>query len=274
MVTLGWAQDPWSHSPVTTIQSEINHPGALTSNCTYEHFSPKTKSLRFLLLDPAANLSLLQTPSVSVPLASLCMGLALGNRKNPWMILKWGLCVCVYAKTQSLKEWHNCWGCCSHTFQETNSLRRTMQISSVQSLSHVRLFATPWTAAHQASLSITNSRSSPKLTSIKSVMPSSHLILCRPFSSCPQSLPASESFPMSQLFTWGGQSTGVSTLASLLPKNTQDCSPLEWTGWISLHSKGLSRVFSNTTVQKYQFFGTQPSSQSNSHIRTWPLEKP
>ena len=75
-----------------------------------------------------------------------------------------------------------------------------------------------------------------------------------PFSSCPQSLPASESFPMSQLFTSGGQSTGVSALASLLPKNTQDWSPLEWTGWISLQSKGLSRVFSNTTVQKHQFF--------------------
>ena len=76
-----------------------------------------------------------------------------------------------------------------------------------------------------------------------------------PFSSCPQSLPASESFPMSQLFAWGGQSTGVSALASLLPKNTQDWSPSEWTGWISLQSKGLSRVFSNTTVQKHQFFG-------------------
>ena len=94
------------------------------------------------------------------------------------------------------------------------------------------------------------------------------------FSSCPQSLPASESFPMSQLFTWGGQSTGVSALASVLPKNTQDWSPLEWTGWISLQSKGLSRVFSNTTVQKHQFFSTQLSSQSNSHIHTWPLEKP
>ena len=95
-----------------------------------------------------------------------------------------------------------------------------------------------------------------------------------PFSSCPQSLPASETFPMSQLFTWGGQSTGVSALASLLPKNTQDCSPLEWTGWISLQSKGISRVFSNTTVQKHQFFGAQLSSQSNSHIHTRPLEKP
>ena len=93
-----------------------------------------------------------------------------------------------------------------------------------------------------------------------------------PFSSCPQSLPASGSFSMSQLFTWGAQSTGVS--ASVLPMNTQDWSPLGWTGWISLQSKGVSRVFSNTTVQKHQFFGAQPSSQSNSHIHTWPLEKP
>ena len=95
-----------------------------------------------------------------------------------------------------------------------------------------------------------------------------------PFSSCPQSLPASESFPMSQLFTWGGQSTGVSALASFHPKNTQGWSPLEWTCWISLQSKGLSRVFSNTTVQKHQFFGAQPSSQSNSHIHTGLQEKP
>ena len=86
-----------------------------------------------------------------------------------------------------------------------------------------------------------------------------------PFSSCPQSFPASESFPMSHLFAWGGQSTGVSALASFLPKNTQGWSPLEWTDWISLQSKGLSGVLSNTTVQKHQFFGTQPSSQSNSH---------
>ena len=95
-----------------------------------------------------------------------------------------------------------------------------------------------------------------------------------PFSSCPQSLPASESFPMSQLFAWGGQSTGVPALASFLPKNTLVLFPLGWTDWISLQSKGLSRVFSNTTVQKHQFFSAQPSSQSNSHIHTWPLEKP
>ena len=95
-----------------------------------------------------------------------------------------------------------------------------------------------------------------------------------PFSSYLQFLPASESFPMSQLFAWGSQSIGVSALASVLPMNTQDWSPLEWIGWISLKSKGLSRVFSNTTVQKHQFFGAQLSSQSNSHIHTWLLEKP
>ena len=94
-----------------------------------------------------------------------------------------------------------------------------------------------------------------------------------PFSSCHQSLPAAESFPMSQLFEWGGQSTRVSALASFLPKKSQGWSPSECTGWISLQSKGLSRVFSNNTVQKHQFFGPQPSSQSNSHIHTWPQEK-
>ena len=95
-----------------------------------------------------------------------------------------------------------------------------------------------------------------------------------PFSSCPQSLPASESFPMSQLFAWGGQSTGVSASASFPPKKSQGWAPSEWTVWTSLQSKGLSRVFSNTSIQKHQFFSTQPSSQPNSHIHTWPQEKP
>ena len=95
-----------------------------------------------------------------------------------------------------------------------------------------------------------------------------------PFSSCLQSFPASWSFPMSQFFASGGQSIGVSASASVLPMNIQDLSPLGWTGWIPLLSKGLSRVFSNTTVQKNQFFGTQPSLWSNSHIHTWLLEKP
>ena len=95
-----------------------------------------------------------------------------------------------------------------------------------------------------------------------------------PFSSCLQSFPASGSFPMSQLFTAGSQSIGVSAATSVLPINTQDWSPLGWTGWIFLQSKGLSRVFSNTTVLKHQFFSAQLSSQSNSHIHTWPQEKP
>ena len=129
----------------------------------------------------------------------------------------------------------------------------TLQFSSVQSLSPIWLFATPWTVTCQASLSITNARSPPKSMSIVSVMPSNHLILCSPLL-----LPPSI-FQMSQFFASGGQSIGVSASVSVLPKNTQDWSPLGWTCWISLQSKGLSRVFSSTTVQKHQFFGTQLS---------------
>ena len=148
------------------------------------------------------------------------------------------------------------------------------QFSSVQSLSHVRLFATPCITACRASLSITNSWSSLKLMSIESVVPFSVSSSVVPFSSCPQSLPVSESFPMSQLFAWGGQNIGVSASTSVFPKKSQGWSPLGWTDCISLQSKGFSRVFSNTTVQKHQFFSAQLSSQSNSHIHTWPLEKP
>ena len=166
--------------------------------------------------------------------------------------------------------------------------RSAIYISSVQSFSRVQLFAILWTTACRASLSITNSQSLLKLMSIMSVMPSDYLILCRPLLLHLQSFPASESFPMSQFFTSDDQSIVVSTLASVLPMNIQDWSPLGRTGWISLQSKGLSRVFSNTTVQKHQFkkkkfkkkpqkhqfFSAQPSSQSNSHIHTWPQEKP
>ena len=145
---------------------------------------------------------------------------------------------------------------------------------SVQLLSHVRLFTThesqharppcpsPTPGVHSDSR-LSSQWCHPAISS--SVVP---------FSSCPQSLPASESFPMSQLFAWGGQSTGFSALASYLPKKSQGWSPSESTGWISLQSKGLSRVFSNTAVQKHQFFCAQLSSQSNSHIHTWPQEKP
>ena len=144
-------------------------------------------------------------------------------------------------------------------------LGNEVQFSSM--LTCVRLFATTWIAARQASLSITNSRSLLKLMPIKSGCHPAISSSVIPFSFCPQSLPASGSFPMSQLFTWGGQNTGVSASASVLPMNIQDWS-LGWTGWISLQSKGLSRVFSNTTVQKHQFFRAQLSSQSNVHIHT------
>ena len=134
----------------------------------------------------------------------------------------------------------------------------------VQSLSHVWLFVTPWTAAHQASLSITNSQNLLKLMSIEWVMPYNHFILFIPSFWHP-SFPASGSFPMSQFFASGGQSIGVSVLASALPMNIQDWFPLGWTGWISLQSKGLSRVFSNTTVQKHHLFGAQLYLWSNIH---------
>ena len=130
--------------------------------------------------------------------------------------------------------------------------------SSVQSLSHVRLFVTPWTSAHQASLSITNSQSLLKLMSIESVIPSNHLILCCPLLFLPSTFPSIRVFS-NELFASGGQSIGVLASSSVLPMNIQDRSPLGWTGWISLQSKGLSRVFSNTTVQKHQFFRAQLS---------------
>ena len=117
-------------------------------------------------------------------------------------------------------------------------------------------------------------RSLLKLMSIESVMLSNHLTLCRPLSSHLQSFPASGYFPMSQFFTSDGQSIGASASASVLPMNIQDWVPLGLTGWISLQSKGLSRVFSNTTVQKHQFFDAQLSLWSNSHIQPGLLEKP
>ena len=146
--------------------------------------------------------------------------------------------------------------------------------SSVESLSRVQLFATPWTAAHQASLSITNSWVYPNSCPLSRWCHPAISSSVVPFSSCPQFLPASGSFPMSQLFAWGGQSIEVSASTSVLPMNTPDWSPLGWNGWISLQSKELSRVFSSTTVQKHQFFSSQLSSQSNSHIHTWPPGKP
>ena len=143
--------------------------------------------------------------------------------------------------------------------------------SSVQSLSRVQLFATPWTAAHQASLSITNSRSLPKLMSIESVMPSNHLILYHPLL-LPPCLSQHQG-----LFQWVSSSHQVakvwlSASASVLPMNIQDLFPLGWTGLISLLSKGLSRVYLNAAVEKHQFFGAQLCLWSNSHIHTQLLK--
>ena len=155
---------------------------------------------------------------------------------------------------------------CPHSFTSSGqsigasaTLRPMNQFSSVQSLSHVWLFATQWTTAHQASLSITYSQSLLKLISIESVMPSNHLILCCPLLLLPSVFPSIRVFPKSQFFTSGGQSIGASASTSVLPMNTQNQLPLGWTGWISLQFKGLSRVFFNTIAQKDQFFGSQLS---------------
>ena len=140
-------------------------------------------------------------------------------------------------------------------------------------LSRVWVFVTPWTAACQVSLSFTISQNLLKLMSIKSLMssiPSSITYFC----SCPQSFPASGFFPVSQLFISGGQRIWASDSASFPLMNTQDRFPLGWTSLISLQSKGLSRAFSNTPVQKHQVFSAQPSLWSTSHIRTWLLEEP
>ena len=146
------------------------------------------------------------------------------------------------------------------------------QFSSVQLLSHVWLFATPWIAACQASLSITISWSSLKLTSIESVMPSSHLILCRPLLFLPPIPPSIKVFSNESTLCMSWPKYRNFSFSITPSKEHQDWSPSEWTGWISLQSKGLSRVFSNTTVQKHQCFSAQLSSQSNSHIHTWPLK--
>ena len=138
-----------------------------------------------------------------------------------------------------------------------------MSVVVVQSLSCVQLFETPWTAAHKASLFFTISQSLLKHMFIELVMSCNHLILCHPFLLCLPSFPALGSFPVNQLFTSDGQSIGASASASILPMTIQSL-----IGLISLQSKGLSAIFSSTTVQKHQFFGTQPSLWSNSHIHT------
>ena len=187
------------------------------------------------------------------------------NRKSKWLLKKEDMIISLKARENKLRP------------LRPKSDRKPLQTYSVQfssvSQSCPTLYdpmncSTQGLPVHHQLQEFTQTRPSsqwchPAISS--SVVPSSF---------CPQSLPATESFPMSQLFSWGGQSTGVSALASFLPKNSQGWSPSEWTGWVSLQSKGLSRVFSNTTVQKHPFFGAQLSSQSNSHIHTWPLEKP
>ena len=147
-------------------------------------------------------------------------------------------------------------------------------VVAVQSLSQVRLFAAPWTMAHQTLLSFPVSWSFLRFMFIESVMLSNHLILCQPLLFLPSIFPSIRVFPKSWLFAWGVQNFGASVSASVLLMNIQVWFPLGLTGLISLLSKGLSRVFTSTTVWKHQFFGAQPSLWSNSHIHTWLLEKP
>ena len=158
-----------------------------------------------------------------------------------------------------------CWELWNHTLH---------QFSSLQSLHPVRLFVTPWIAARQASLSITNSRSSLRLMSIDSVMPSSHLILCRPLLLLPPTPPSIRVFSNESTLHMRWPKYWSFSFSIIPSKEIPGLISYEWTGWISLQSKGLSRVFSTTTVQQHQFFRAQLSSQSNSHIHTWPLEKP
>ena len=149
-----------------------------------------------------------------------------------------------------------------------------VQFSSVQLLSHVRLFATPWIAARQASLSITNSRSSLRLTPIESVMPSSHLILCCPLFLLPPIPPSIRVFSNESTLRMRWPKYWSFSFSIIPSKEHPGLISFRMDSLISLQSKGLSRVFSNTTVQKHQFFSAQLSSQSNSHLPTWPLEKP
>ena len=149
-----------------------------------------------------------------------------------------------------------------------------MLFSSVLLLSHVRLFVTPWTAAHQASLSIIYSQSLPKPMSTELVMPSNHLILCHSLLLLPSIFLSNNVFSNESALRMRWPMYWSCSFKISPINEHQDWSPLGWTGWISLQSKGLSRVFSNTTLQKHQFFGAQLSSQSNSHFHTWPLEKP
>ena len=163
-----------------------------------------------------------------------------------------------------MKVRHNVIHCASKCVLDTIYIISTrawsaIQSSSVQLLSHVWLFATPWTAARQACLSMTNSWSLPRLMSIESVMPSNHLILCHPLLLPPSIFPSMRIFSNESALCIRWPSTGVSASTSVLPMHTQDWSSLGWTGWISSQSKEHSRVFSNTTVQKHQFFGTELS---------------
>ena len=167
------------------------------------------------------------------------------------------------------------WGCTkSDTTEATYQQHVQMWAVFVQPLNCIQVFITPWTAAYKISLSFTISQICPTSCPLSQWCHPTISFSVTPFSSCLQSFPASGSLSMSHFFASGGRSIGASALASVLPRNIQDWFPLGWTALISLQSKELSRVFSNTTVQTHQFFGLKLSLWSNSHIHTWLLEKP
>ena len=185
-----------------------------------------------------------------------------------WMKTNWNQDYWEKYQQPPIWRWHHPYG----SFWETHINMSSLSISSVQ-FSHSAMSNFLWPHG-QASLSTTNFWSLLKLMSIELMMPSNHLILSRPLLLLPSIFPSISGFFNELVLRLGGQRIGVSASSSVLPMNIQDWFPLEWTGWISLQSKGLSRVFSNTTVKKHQFFSAQPSLRSYSHIHTWPLEKP
>ena len=175
--------------------------------------------------------------------------------RNPMDRGGWWIIVHGVSKSQTQLGTHAPW----RYIWTWGRLSPAVQFSSVQLLSCVWLFVTPWTAPRQASLSITNSRAFSNSCPLSQWCHPTISSSVVPFSSCPQSFPASGSFPVSQFFASGDHSIGISASASVLQVNIQDWFPWGWTGLISLESKGLSRVFSNTTVQKHQFFSAQLS---------------
>ena len=218
-----------------------------------------------------SNQSILKEISPEYSLEGLMRG---GFLVSGCLTLSSEACISLYTFIQTKKELQNDYERIIWKWLDLGFMTEMVMISVQFSHSVMSDSGTPWTAAHQASCPSPTPRACSNSCPLSQWCHATISSSVVPFSSCLQSFPASGSFPMSQLFTSGGPSIGVSASASVLPMNIQDWFPLGWSDLISLQSKALSRVFSNTTVQKHQFFGTQPSLWSNSHIHAWLLEKP